>query len=311
MGWRDLLPGQDERVELPWLGGRLLRSRTRTWTIGGSLPREHGWYSFLLIGRTAAQPAPVDARPEILSWIVKGYLVGDRLVADGARVEPDPKRIVEFSEPVRLLEAGLDRFARVSAGRVYEDGPLVYVRQEMPLGPEADVLQAFLDGAASVAHVKGVPCALDAAFRMEVWQREEAERRRRELERLRREEEERLAREARRRELIERLGDGAARRDLAKIDFVEAARGALAVGGAELLDHRLSHRHGEHVVRYRLDGQRFECLCDDRLRIIDAGICLTNSDTGEKGDSCLTLESLAAVVREAIREEKLVIYRHV
>ena len=70
-------------------------------------------------------------------------------------------------------------------------------------------------------------------------------------------------------------------------------------------------RHNEWAVRYRLDRQKFECVCDERLRIIDAGICLTSHDTDERGDTYFTLESLPGVVLQGQREHKLVIFRHV
>jgi hypothetical protein len=182
----------------------------------------------------------------------------------------------------------------------------------MPLGPEEQVLEAFLDKRPSVDDVKGVPPALDAAFRMETWQRLEVERRRAELERRRREEEERRLAEQRRQELLERLGDGVVRRRMARHDFEAAARAALAVGGAEYLDHRRSVRPDEMVVRFRLDHARFECTCEETtLRIIDAGICLVDSATDERGDTYFTLESLPGVIQQAIREGKLHVFRHV
>ncbi len=92
-------------------------------------------------------------------------------------------------------------------------------------------------------------------------------------------------------------------------NFAEGAKAALSVGGAEYLDHR-SRGNGEWVVKYRLEGQRFECICDTSLRIVDAGICLTDHDTRERGDDYFTLESLPAVILEAIAEDKLVVLRH-
>jgi hypothetical protein len=240
-----------------------------------------------------------------------GYLVGDRLVLREARVDPDPKNIVAQSERVYLIEPGLDRFVLVSAGRMCEDGPLVYIQQEMPLGPESEVQIAFLDGLKSVAEVRDVSPALDAAFRMELWQRKEAEKRRRELEEKRRLEEEARQKEAKRQAIIEKLGDGAGRREMAQVDFEEAAKAALAVGGAELIDHREAPYDDEMIVKFRLNRQRFECTCDKNLRIIDAGVCLTSHDTGEKGDTWLTLESLPAVIREAQNSRQLVVFRHV
>jgi len=310
VSWRDLLQTGDEKVTLPWLGGRTLYSSSQRWSIEGRLPKEHGWHTFKITNREARAEGPADAQPDLLQYLVRGYLVGDRLVADDVRVDPDPKRIVEFSEKVFLLDDGIDRFSRVRAGRVNKEGPLVYQGLEMSLGQEGQVLEAFLDQRTSVAHLKDVPPALDAAFRMESWQRAEAERRRAELERTRREEEEKRQKEERRKELVKKLGDGEGRREMALHDFDAAARAALAVGGAVFLDAKML-RHNEWAVRYRLDRQRLECVCDERLRIVDAGICLTDHDTNEKGDTLFTLESLPAVVQQAQRERRLVIFRHV
>ena len=71
------------------------------------------------------------------------------------------------------------------------------------------------------------------------------------------------------------------------------------------------HRNGEWLVKYRVDGQRLACVCNTNLQIIDAGVCLVDHGTNEKGDTYFTLESLPAVIRQAIREGKLVVWRHV
>lgn len=311
MSWRDLLQTDDERITLPWIGDRVLHSEDRTWQIGGRLPREFGWCSWMIKGRHVFAPEETEPELEILKHRVKGYLVGDHIVSDDATVDPDPVRIIDYAERVYLIEPGLDRFVRVCAGRIFAEGPLIYVSQEFPWGPEDAVLEAYLDQTPSVANIAGVPPALDAAFRMEAYQREQAEARRLELEKQRREEEEKRAREERRRALQERLGDGALRREVAKEDFSGAARAALAVGGAELLDHRPHRQRGEWVVKYRVGGQRLECVVTTRLAVIDAGFCLQDHDTGFKGDTLFTLESLPSVARQAIREHKLVIWRHV
>lgn len=259
-----------------------------------------------------------EADPERLLGKVSGYLVGDRLVPLDAAVDPDPGKIAVQAERVHLIEPGLDRFVLVSAGRPSEDGPLVYIQQEMPLGPEDGCLNAYLDVKDSVAHVKGVTPALDAAFRMAHWQRVEAERRRAEIAEQLRLEEEARRKEELRQEMLGRLGDGAGRRATAAIDFEAAARAALAIGGAEYLDHRGSTRNNEMVVRFRVNRRRFECTCDkNTLRIIDSGICLSahgdddDFEYGTKGDTWFTLESLPSVIAEAERDGKLVVYRHV
>jgi hypothetical protein len=312
MGWRDLLTAEGETTTLPWTGGGSLHSDTRTFKVGRR-PREHGWYQFKIEGNTATSPTPAEPVPTLLRTAVAGYLVGDRIVLDDARIDPDPGKIVEHSEKVYVLPEELDRFSRVRAGRVYPEGPLIFIEQEFPLGPEDDVLNAYLDEKEEVHSIPGVVPALDAAFRMESFQRAEAERRRQELARQRAEEEARLAKEKRRAELLEQLGDGAGRRAMAQENFHDAAKAALTVGGAQYLDHRRhgDRNRGEWLVTYRVDGQRLACVCNTNLQIIDAGVCLVDHDTDEKGDTYFTLESLPSVIRQAIREGKLVVWRHV
>jgi len=181
---------------------------------------------------------------------------------------------------------------------------LVYEGEEFPLGPEDDVLDAFLEEQSSVDFVPNVSPALDCAFRYETWRRADM-RRIREEERILREKEER------RRNIQKTLGDGAMRRELALVDFGEAAKAALKVGGAEYVDHRNSRRHDEIVVRFRYINRRFECTCNRyTLRIIDSGICLTDHYSGEKGDTYFTLESLPPVIGEAYDGNVLHQYRH-
>ena len=311
MSWRDLLDQGGRSPAVPWLGGHKLRLGVREWDLMGFLPQEHGWYTFTLDGRRAADPLPAEPdMSNISSSVAVGFLVGDQLTTDGPFIY-DRSGVTFRGRTVHLIPEGLDRFTRVVAGNAYEGGPLVFRSQEMPLGPEDEVLAAFLDRAPSIDHIKNVTPALELAFRLECWVRDEAERVRRELaERRAREAAERAAAE-RRHELFKQLGDGAGRRAMARYDFAEAARAALAVGGAELLDARPGYEPGEKVVRYRLMGRRFECVCDEAtLRIVDSGICLTSHDTGVRYDDRFTLESLPPVIVEAERQGKLVIYRH-
>ncbi|MEQ1501229.1 MAG: hypothetical protein ABMB14_03320 [Myxococcota bacterium] len=106
------------------------------------------------------------------------------------------------------------------------------------------------------------------------------------------------------------IGSGEGRRELAADDFEAAARAALALSGAELLDHHPGYERGEQIVLFRFRGRRFECVADAALRIVDSGICLTDHHTGEKGDTRFTLESLPGVIGEAIDNDVLVVFRH-
>lgn len=305
MGWKDLLQKvEDEFVIVPWCGGRILQINSRCWTIRGRLPREHGWHKFNVKTRDATWVETVEADLELLKYKVTGYLVGDRFIPDSITASPELKTLTKQFEYINLLELGLDKFIRIKAGRVYESGPLVYEGEEFPLGPEDDVLDAFLGEQSSVDFIANVSPALDGAFRYETWHRAEM-RKIREEERVLREKEER------RRKIQETLGDGALRRELAREDFGGAAKVALKVGGAEYVDHRDSRRRDEMVVRFRYLNRRFECVCNKlTLRIIDSGICLTDHITGEKGDTYFTLESLPPVIGEAYNNNKLVQYRH-
>jgi hypothetical protein len=310
MSWRDLLKKDAERSTLPWTGGRSLHSESRTLKLAAQ-PREHGWYTFKIDGNTALDPVPADPVLDLIKKPVTGYLVGDRIVIDDTRIDPDPAKIAEQTEKVYLVDDALDRFARIRAGRIYSEGPLIFLEQTFPLGPEDSVMNAFLDNMPSVREISGVTPGLDAAFRMEVYRREQAEARRIELARLAAEEEARRAAEQLRREINQRYGSSERLRELARIDFGAAAKTALAVGGAEYLDHRQHGRGGtDYAVKYRIDGHRLECVCDVQMRIIDAGVCLTDHRTETKYDQHFTLESLPSVIREAINKHKLVVWRH-
>jgi hypothetical protein len=306
MSWKDLLSKEPEIFVVPWTGGRELRVGARSLRVEGPLPDEHGWHGFAASGgrkaewygaATAPDGFPGD-RPRL-----RGYVVGDRLVPDGARFVPDAERIFEVSHPVHLAEPGLDRFARVEAAR-WDDGRWLYVGLEMPLGPEFDVEAAYQDRQESVAHVRGVVPALDLAFRWASWRRWYAEEGRRRAE-------EEARRQEALREAERRLGTAEGRREMAAHDFGRAAAEALRLNGSELLDWRPAPNAREAVVQYRVDGQRLECVVDRRtLRVIDAGICLVDHETGERGDDRFTLESLPGVIREARDTGRLVVFRH-
>lgn len=303
MGWKDLLQ-TDESITVPWVGGKKLHTKERTFSIKSKFPPEFGWHIFTTKNRDAKWISPADADENELITTQIGYLIGDRLVPDNIRVDPNTENLSKNFEPVFLIEPGLDRFVRISAGRIYDNGPLIFKQQEMPLGPEDQVLEYFLDQKLSTADIPGVAPALDAAFRFETWLRDEAEKRRKA-------EQERREKEERRRKVLKLIGDAGERRKLAEYDFKSAAQAALLTGGAQYLDHRKSYSRNEMVVRFRYKHRRFECTCDKHtLRIIDSGICL-DDHAGTKGDDYFTLESLPAVIQEAMDDHKLVVYRHV
>jgi len=306
MSWMDLLSNDNQEQTLPWLGGRLVHGLDRTWKLAGKPPKQHGWYRFSVSGSNKTRllgPGEPDFCFDEGRALVRGYLIGDRIIPDGAHVEVDPERLIDQTEKVFLVEPGLERFARGLAARG-RDGKLVYVREEFPLGPEAEVREAWQEQVMTVDHVSGVTPALDLAFLWMTWRRMLAEERRRELARQKTWAEERNR-------FGEKMATAAAVRYSAAHDFQAAATAALEVSGAELLDHRAGRRKNETVVTFRFYEQSFTCLVrTNDLTVIDSGICLEDHVTGEKGDTYFTLESLPAVIAEAIETHRLVVWGH-
>ncbi len=304
--WRELLD-DPETLTLPWFG-QGVRSASRVWRTRGPRPPEHGWYGFQPSGRFVTLVGPRDPCPDYLEGFpaAHGYVVGDRLIPEDARVTVDPGRFVEQSKALYCPDLTLERFTRGVAAKTPEG--LVYCGQGFDLGAEAAVRDAYEDRADSVATIPGVTPALDLAFRWSTVQREAAEQRRRDAEERRRLAEEQQAREGRIQQAMREAGTAVGRRALAAHDFEAAAREALRVSGAELLDVR--ELGAEVVVRYRFRERRFECVVDRQLNILDAGVCLTDERTGVKGDTWFTLESLPGTVGQAMDEGKLLVWRH-
>lgn len=314
MSWKDLLQTEPKFLVYPWTHGREVRTGDRLFKIDGKLPEEPGWYKFQLHGASGLRLIE-KSDPEELNFKQDGYLVGDRFIPDSARVESDWSKIIYNTQKVWLVEDGLERFARIQVGRAYENGPLIFICSAFPREADDSVRLAFQDKAESVTGIPHVTPALDAAFRFESWRRIEIQRLRDEAEKKRIEEEKKLAEEERIRKIRETfdksIGSSASRRELAAIDFDVAAAAALTVGGAVFVDSRKAYGRNEMVVTFKIRNRNFECVCDKKtLQIIDAGICLTDHDTGVRGDTRFTLESLPGVIRQAEREGKLVVFRH-
>lgn len=319
--WQAYVQPTNAFVTLPWAGGRVLQSADRRWSIDGPLPPHVGWHTFKLAHRSVVFAHTAEPQLQLLRDVVTGYLVGDRVVPHGTIVPTTIADLPACSRRVHAIEPGLDRFVVVTAGAVAPGAPLFYIERAFGGPADDDVLAAFLDRRLDVNHIKHVSPALEAAFRLETWHREDTERRRAEAEaaaaaRVAAEQAAALAaavaaqRQALHQAMLAQMGSSVGRREVAAADFQAAARSALRVGDAELIDVRQAPMSRERIVRYRLDGGRYECVCDLNLRIVDAGVCLTDHD-GTKGDTWLTLESLPSVIREAVRLDKLVVFRHV
>jgi hypothetical protein len=305
MAWQDFLK-KEETVALPWIGGSKITDGTRWFTLS-KFPREHGWYNFRINGRKAEYINVAEPNNDCLKSCKSGYLIGNLILQDTAPSYIEPSKIFKFAEKVHFVPSSIDKFVRVKVGKVDESSEYIYISEDFPLGPEELVLSAYLDNL-PIDNISGLPSSLVATYNYEVWYRNELERRR--LDAIRRAEEaerERAERERKER-LFNQLGTGSGRREMARVDFGEAAKAALAIGGAEYIDHRKSDNN--YIVRFRLSNRRFECICNSSLSIIDAGICLTDSYSGEKGDDYFTLESLPMVIKQAIDLGVLHVFRH-
>lgn len=315
MGWKDLIGGKNDQRILPWVGGRMVYDSNRFWKLEGPLPLEFGWCTFAINGgKTATFVGPAEPDQEFIDRHKKtqGYLVDNRFIWDKAQVFPDPKWLLSQTRIVHLIEPGLPRFCRatvIGVGEDQGDKELIFIRQEFPQGSEEAVLLAYQDRKDSVRDIPGVTPALDLAFRWMTYQRADAERR--EKERLQRVEEEARKQEAKEKlqQALAKAGTGAGRRELAAQDFNAAAKAALSLTGSELLDARPGYNRNEMVVDYRFRHRRLQCVVNKAtLQVVDAGICLTDHHTGEKGDTYFTLESLPAVVGRILDDNPALLY---
>lgn len=298
MNWRALLQTAPTRVSYPWAGGRHLVVQARRVEIVGRLPREPGWYDFD-VGHTAQLVGPGASDPDALRFVARGYLVGDHVVSRQLTERGFCPKCALFSgrtchrcgaagmpiERVHLSDA-LPLFTLVSAGRIEEGGPLIFRQEELGSGVEDEVRAAF-ETRGTLDDIKGVPFDLRLAFDLHSRHRDEVEARRRAA------------------ELRRAVDTAQGRRELVPSNFEAAAQAALRISEGELLGYRRSPERGEYIVQYRVANRRLECVVDQQLSVIDAGICIAGSDRN------YTLESLPAVVREAIDKGVLHVYRHV
>ncbi len=274
MDYTQFLQREDERPKLPCFGGRSVCDDAQTYRLKESLAP--GWYVFRKSGRFLVPEGSVE--PQLESWKlprVTGYLVGGRLLGNDFQA-----RLFGLS-----AEQEPPKFSPISA-RKWFDGHLLFAGVEFETEVEPQVRDAFEEDR-SIEAVRGVTPALAQAFVLESTQRA-------------------LAREAERRKLEEaQLQQRAA--ELAR--WQETLEGRISVAlshtGAALISWR---RQGQDqaVVRYRLAGQRFECVINTgTLRIVDAGICLSGADDR------LNLSSLPSAVREAVETGRLHVFRQV
>jgi len=272
MNYRTFLSTAGTEMVLPYARGRKVTDDRRTWKLRKELAP--GWYRFAEEGRFLRDLEV--AEPDWERWnrpTIQGYFSCGRIIT------------MDFMGKLFGLPADEegDRFAPLIV-RSWFDQSLWFDSFDFEGEAEEQVREAF-EEETQISRIKGVSPPLAQAYLLENTQRTMA----------REAEERRLAEEDARRKVAELL-----RRQ----NSVEGRLAvALAHSGAELIDWR---RNGGNraIVKYRLGGQRYECVVDtESLRILDAGICL------EGTDRALNLSSLPSAVREAIDTGQLYVMR--
>ncbi|KFE60577.1 hypothetical protein [Hyalangium minutum] len=330
MDYRKFLGKEEERV-LPYLGGAFLHAAERRLRLSTE-PAAPGWYTFRIKGRDATPVGP--AEPEALDQCpaVRGHLVGERLVRDGAMAER--VHFLPAEEPPRL--------SPVKARR-WHSGELLFESLEFESEAEESVRRALEDDM-NLAQVKAVPATLRAAFAYSVMEaaarrlgipaaaaelrphvaqvaefgRPEAERALRALAAERALAQREMMELNRRRQVVEmaqraveaqqlavpeaRQGRGRVRQE----DAIARAELALEAAGARMRTAR-ALGDGNLEVIFTFKDERFISVVNMRtLQVIDSGICLGHPPR----DDLVTLESLPSVIKEAIDTDRLVILRH-
>jgi hypothetical protein len=333
--YRKFLGKEEERV-LPYLGGAFLHAADRRLRLATE-PKAQGWYRFRVKGREATLLGP--AEPEALESLpsVRGHLVGDRLVREGAVAEH--LHFLPEEEPPRLTPA---------RARRWHSGELLFDTLDFESEAEEAARRA-LEEDTSLAQVKGVPATLRSAFSYAVLEAESrrlgipavprelrphlgpvSERGRPEAERaLRALAAERMlaAREMeelnRRRQLVAMAqqavvaqeaiaqarvqGRHDARQGRAREgDALARAELALEAAGARMRSARALGNGNMEVIFTFMEERFISVVNIDTLQVVDSGICLGHPPADDR----VTLESLPAVIREAIDTDRLVILRH-
>ncbi len=305
-----------ESFVLPWLGGLAIETEDRRFRLKARPPKP-GWWRFAVLGRDAELEPPVEPAEPVLDGLPKLHGTLHRGWLFGAGPKPE--------ELLLLPDDEAPLFQRVRARR-WHSGEALFEQLDFDGEGEEAVRQALDDGA-NLAAAKGVTPALRVAFAWELVRKlasAEAEpivirptevvasaleiaeggaaiARRVVDEIVHARRGGRVAVAAGGRVYVREVIAAARRttRDAHWGNVEERADEALSGAGARLLGVR---RVGELIeVRFRYEGDSFTCMADPfTLQIRDAGICLVDHETYERGDEQLTLDSLPSVVREAM-----------
>lgn len=333
MDYRKFL-GREEELVLPYFGGTFVDAKDRRLRVSTAFEPK-GWYAFTVKGRQATPKGPTEAPPLEQLPAVRGHFLSGRLVRDGGHAEA--LELMPAEEP--------PRFAPLKARR-WHSGELLFSELEFEGEVENAVREALAEDR-PLSAVKGAGATLRAAYAYAVLEacsrrsgvrfvpeevrpglasvanggvaeaerllqalhaeREQARREMAELERRRAAAQAaREVREAREKRIEE---DARLQRENVhawRERVNDRADAALHAAGARLEQSR-HLENGSLEVIFRFMGERFISVVHPAtLRVIDSGICLGHPPR----DDLVTLESLCAVIKEAIDTGRLVFLRH-
>ena len=309
MNWRELL-FKEREVSVPWYGQTKVELATgELLKLKGAYGKPYGWIS-ASVGRTLEAKFTgylTEEQKENAKRLYKGsvvYICGNRYIIP-VRKKTDTIRDI-LSLPymsICLIPEG-DSQETITKARVamVDSKTALYLDREHYSQADDAVLERLAEGSSDISDIKHVTPDLEIAFKFA--QAIDADRRRLRLEAEIAAEAARVAQERaeQRERLVQSVASSTGRRQLASVDFAEAARATLRQVRCEVLSARV-----DGTIRWRLneDSQQFWCRVDPlTLRVVDAGICLAGADAQ------LTLEALPSVVREAIEEDLLVVTWH-
>lgn len=300
LSWAELIrqPHDSDPLFLPWVGGREIQASGVRWRLK-KLPPALGWHWFEVVGARHlsfcdATPQHTPRRERLVGMATSQGLITLRGIAfknsffHGNNVQP-----LQFVGSQELRPFTHCSFALAEPKRRWIfAGEYRDQQHRTAVQAARDAFESHDDAFSLV----GASPALVAAYEFAVSARAEADAQERKNAALL--------------EAQEALGTPEGRRRLsAGASFDAAAEEALRTAGAEFLSAR-EVRPGEMAVRYVTSGHRLECVVDRAtLRVLDAGVCLTDESSGRKDDSLLSLEALPLVVNEADEQNALVIWR--
>jgi hypothetical protein len=333
MDYRKFL-SKTETAVLPYLGGPRVDAETRRLRVKSDAEIEPGWWRFEISGREA-KPIELSEAPDLSAFPkVRGHYAGGYLFENG-----------KSAGRVELLGDEPPVFTPLLARR-WPSGDWLYEGLEFESEAEEQVRRALEDERA-LGEIKGVAASLRAAFGyalmsalarrqearvsplemrsdiLDIAERGQVAAAERLTEILEARRLDRVRQEAHARALEARLSPATVREEPAFVpppdahrrrggrrappseaDAHERAVLALDAAGAALLGSRLVRGYGLEVT-FRFMGERFITVVDPvSFNVIDAGICLSGADRQ------LSLDSLPAVIREAIDTDVLHITRH-